>query len=326
MILAEVERLHKLGFAIHWIQKNSKAPVKSGWSAPTRDSLKTLRVEYRKGYGVGVKLGKASKLTDGLYLANIDVDIKSKSKAHHDEAIDAIDRIFPNIFDSSPLVKTGNGYRVFVKTREPMASFTIARSTEVCRVHLPSSKITGGQRKAVERGLLTDDDLTQGWRIRPCWELEFMSTGKQGLIPPSIHPETGREYRWVRGVDDPGDIPEVEARGLNLRSKEQNRDSERVSEFTPVKYDLDKLTVEQIAMIRDCEGVTDRSAACFSLTLSMLRAGYSDNEILTILTDRKNLISETAFEHRNTRDRGNAAKWVSRYCIRKAKEDRKSVV
>ena len=325
MILAETERLYHFGFAPHWIKENSKAPVKARWSEPTRDSLKVLRREYREGFGLGVKLGTASKLTDGHYLANIDVDIKSSKPHHKAEALEKLDEFFPGLFDSAPCVKTGNGYRLFLKTSTPSPSRKIAKSEELTRVHLPTSEITGGQRAMVKKGLITDQELEEGWRIRPAWELELMGEGKQGLIPPSIHPETGRPYRWTRPIEDVGGIPLIGAQELDFGVEDRKRDSARVSKadggFTPVKYDLSKLTDEQIGMIKEGDGVDDRSAAAFSITLAMFRAGYSTEEIISALTDRNNFLGEVSYDHRKTKKRSRAAEWVRKYCIAKAEDE-----
>jgi predicted P-loop ATPase len=33
------------------------------------------------------------------------------------------------------------------------------------------------------------------------WEIELFGTGKQAVLPPSIHPDTGQPYRWARPID-----------------------------------------------------------------------------------------------------------------------------
>jgi hypothetical protein len=33
------------------------------------------------------------------------------------------------------------------------------------------------------------------------WEIDLIGTGKQAVIPPSIHPATGLPYRWERELD-----------------------------------------------------------------------------------------------------------------------------
>jgi len=69
------------------------------------------------------------------------------------------------------------------------------------------------------------------------------------------------------------------------------------------------------------KGVTDRSAACFSACMALVRAGFSEPEILTILTDRENFLGNTPFEHRSTKSRAAAAAWVRDYCLAKAYEE-----
>ncbi len=185
-ILAEAKRLHDLNFGVHWIKPGSKAPVKSGWADGTRETWEVLKREYRKGYGLGVRLGAASKIGD-LYLANIDVDIKSPEERHQKEALDAVYKRFPGL-DDAPVVKTGYGYRYFVLTKEPFPSGKLAASAETTVVFMPSAPINKQQERAVAEGRLTKAELAEGYRVRGAWEIEFMSRGKQVVLPPTIHP------------------------------------------------------------------------------------------------------------------------------------------
>ena len=81
----KIKRLHKLGFAIHWLKPKSKVPLLSGLDARPRLSLPELKSFTDKGMNVGVRLGKVSKVADA-YLAVIDVDVKSTENRHNLEA------------------------------------------------------------------------------------------------------------------------------------------------------------------------------------------------------------------------------------------------
>ena len=33
------------------------------------------------------------------------------------------------------------------------------------------------------------------------WEIELFGTGKQAVLPPSVHPDSGENYAWGREID-----------------------------------------------------------------------------------------------------------------------------
>lgn len=323
LILEEARRLYELGFAVHWIKPNSKAPVKPGWSSPVRDDWENVKKSFRPGFGLGVRLGESSNLGDG-FLANIDVDIKSSDPRHQKEALDFLESKFPGLRRKAPLVKSSYGLRLFVKTAKPLRSGKLFQSKEECVVFMPTSEINQRQQKAVEQGKLSAKKLQEGYRVRPAWEVEFMSVGKQVVLPPSIHPDTKKPYVWEEPVTACGEIPTIELYGME-RAREPGRQvgSQTLSGFEPVIVDLvsSKLSDRIVEMILSGEGVEDRSAACFSVTLAMLRAGFTEQEVLSVLTDRETYLGETAFDHRKTNSRASAAAWVRDYCLRKAKEE-----
>lgn len=318
-MLKEAKRLYSLGFAVHWIKPNSKAPVKSGWSGPQRDSWETVKADYREGYGLGVRMGESSKLADGTYLANIDVDVKSGSHIDEAEALTLMKKLVKGIVPSTPIVKTGHGLRFFVRTKAPMVSRKLGASSEECVVLLPTAPVNRRQQLAMQEGKLTQKQLDQGYRVRPAWEVEFMSSGKQVVLPPSVHPETGKLYEWLRPVVAIKDMPLIKAEP-GLESPKAPSGTPVVG-FEPEAVEMATLKVSDRIkeMLTEGTGVGDRSAACYSVAIAMLRARCSDRQIQTVLTDRQNFLGDTAYEHANTKRRSNAAKWVQRYCIDKAK-------
>lgn len=315
LILEEAHRLyHKFHLAVHWIKPNSKAPVKAGWSSGSREDWDTIKREYREGYGLGVRLGSLSDL-GGSFLANIDVDIKSQEPRHRKEALTALEKYFPGILaNGTPTVKTQMGLRFFVRTPTPVQSKKIISSAEIVKVRLPHEPVNLKQQKR-----LTPQELAEGFRTRPAWEIDFMSAGKQVVLPPSIHPATQKPYIWEKPLNDINHMPIINTGGLNL-SSEVKINSEIVK-FNPTGIDLEKdtrLTFHVKQMIIDGDGIEDRSSACFSVTISMLRAGFSDDDILTILTNPNYSLGEVGYDRRG-KDRSQAADWVRRYCLDKAK-------
>lgn len=324
-MLEEARRLYGLGLGVHWIKPNSKAPLKPGWSKPERDDWDTLKKDYNECLGLGVRMGEASNLGDG-FLANIDVDIKSADPRHKKEALEVITRRFPGLINKAPVVKTSYGYRLFIKTKKPVQSGKISSSNEDTVVFMPTSEITKQQLKAVEEGKITQAELDKGYRIRKAWEVELMSVGKQVVLPPSIHPDTKKPYIWQRPLKDPKDIPLVTP-WLDLLDENLKPDasikSEKLYDFKPVEVDLfsSKLSSKMIDTIVSGAGVEDRSAAMFGATLAMLKAGFDDSEILSVLTNDEYVLGEVAYDHRKTRSRQAAAMWVNDYCLRKAKSE-----
>lgn len=309
---SELHRLYSLGFGLHWLKKNSKAPINKGWTTAPRADLQVLERTYQLGYGLGVRLGSHSLLSIGTYLANIDIDVKSGLQPDLDAAKAVVLDAFPGFdLSTAPIVKTGYGYRVFIRTLTPVPSRVLGRSKDRIKVKMPNAPVNAEQKK-----LLSDADIKLGYRIRPAWEVEIMSEGRQVVLPPTIHPDTGKMFTWLRPFTRIEDIPLVETGGLAPDIPVAAEMGE--ASFQVVDVDLSRLPPDYRAMLVSGEGVTDRSAAMFSTTIVMLRMGYTDNEILTALTCRDFALGAVAYEHRQTDDRAYAADWVRKYCLMKA--------
>jgi hypothetical protein len=169
-----IEPLARAGFAIHWLHKKSKRPIGNDWSDKPVASLKALRESYEKGNNVGVRLGKWSKVDD-YYLHVIDLDIHDEDEA--EEALDRLGKMFPE-WETYPIVQSGSGgesRHIYILTDKPFASRKLA--------------VSGNKFK--------DDKGTTHYT----WEIEFYGTGKQVVMPPSIHPDSGKAYRWLREFD-----------------------------------------------------------------------------------------------------------------------------
>lgn len=173
-VLKTALNLRGQGFAIHWLHPNSKRPIGNDWTNTPVLSQSDLRRSYRDGYNVGVRLGKPSKIL-GQYLHAIDLDIRDEFDA--DEAHDALGALFPG-YERLPTVKSGSGgesRHYYFVTDKPFPAKKLARSRY---------KSKGADGKS-------------HWN----WEVELIGTGKQIVLPPSIHPDTGRAYKWIREFD-----------------------------------------------------------------------------------------------------------------------------
>lgn len=320
MDLTEIERLHRLGFAIHWLRPKSKIPVRSGWTTARREPWQATKDRYREGCNVGVVLGAVSKMPDG-YLAVVDLDVKSEDPKHRREAKEKALDLLPELKDA-PKVWSGRGNgsaHYYVRLTQPLTGGeTLARSKELVRVKMPS--VTPSLK---DQEGLPPHKIKAGYRLRAAWEISLMSQGRQVVLPPSIHPDSGQPYRWARPVGKsltslpivtppqvistpiapPPQIPTAIAQGF-----------ERVNPLTL------GLKPEHLAMLQTGEGVTDRSAALFSVCLALAQRKTPDATILSALTDKALYLGRTAYDHANTPQRDRAARWVERYCLTKAKQ------
>ncbi len=315
-------RLYRLGFAVHWIREKSKVPFKSGWTTGPRESWESLEKSYRKGMNVGVRLGRASQFPDGTYLTVIDCDIKDGS----DESETAM---YGRLLDlklpiTAPQVLSGRGNgstHFYIRTKEPVAPYRFAQSKDKALVYMPSVPPS-----KLELNTMDKVDLDKGMRLRYGWEISIMGGGQQVMLPPSIHPDSGRAYAWfAKEIQDYTDIPLVT---LAQTTKPQTiGDDAGVGSggavFTVAPIDLfeSRLSDRVIAMIESGEGVDDRSASLFGCAIAMLKEGYSDDEILTVLTDETTYLGACAFEHAKTTSRTKAAEWVRRFTLGKAKRE-----
>lgn len=296
--LLEARRLHALGFAILWLRPRSKRPVGSGWTTGPRDSWDVLERSYRPGMNVGVRLGEPSKLKSG-YLACIDVDIKEPR--FRDVALKTARDFLDG--KKAPLVLTGRGMgarHYYVTTPEPFPMVMIGRDPNP-----PLDPATG--------------------RKKFRWEVAYYSTGRQMVLPPSVHPDTGKNYRWKRPVTGqklpvlaPGT---VSSEGVDGKAGDTVTPTKRehVEDFTVEPVELAWLPVSDAVRdgILKGTGVTDRSAFLLPASSALFSAGLSRNEVLSVLTDPKNFIAACAFEHAQTTSRRRAALWLDRFTLKK---------
>lgn len=310
--LREAKELHALGFALHWLKPKSKAPVNSKWTTGERLSWDELQSTYKQGYNIGVRLGTPSKIGDN-YLAVIDLDIKSDGQRHLIEATSNLAKLFPTIDYNTPKVISGRGNgsgHLYILTPTPAAPIKLAQSTDLVKVHMPSTPIPKNHPG------LSYADVEAGFRMRPAWEICVMGEGQQVVLPPSIHPDTGNKYVWaqrVLGVDYL--IP------VTLPGKEKSITREATSDWTPESVDIifSSLPKPIIDLLVDGE-CDDRSAALLTCAIAMVRHDFTDRAIMSVLTDTTLSLGNVAYEHAQTKSRARAANWILNYTIKKARE------
>lgn len=168
MLKAAIE-LRERGFAVHLLRPKSKVPIQKNWSQAQVKSTEELEQEYRPGLNVGFRAGEPSVI-DGDGIIVLDIDIRGGAE-YKREAWAACK---PFVGDLEPTVRTGSGgahlYLRCPRDRLPKkAAITLCKSD-----------------REIERG-------------KAAWKIEVLSTGKNVVAPPSIHPDTDQPYQWING-------------------------------------------------------------------------------------------------------------------------------
>jgi hypothetical protein len=211
--LEEVKTLVRMGASVIRLHELSKRPIGEDWSKIPRLKMPELQAQYREGENLGVRLGKWSKI-DGMYLHVFDVDIRIESEG--DEALDTFEKLLPGVdVWSLHRVQSGSGGKsrhFYFVTDAPFLSKKLAHS---------------GRKFVDAKG-------KQHWT----WEIELFGTGKQVALPPSIHPDTGKEYRWIDPVDEIDGFHHISCKRLeNLVSPECKESADRKTERLDCTYD-----------------------------------------------------------------------------------------
>lgn len=178
-MLKEALRLRKLGFAIHWLRPQSKIPVSGGWAdAPVMNEA-ALKASYQPGYNLGFRPGKWS-VVNGKEICVLDVDIRGGQR-YAEEAYAAATAMMRErkftVISGSDVGR--HRYVGFDKGKSPAKAATTLRQSDI----------------SVDREDLSICSVDAP-RACPAWLIELLSTGKNVVMPPSIHPDTGHPYRF----------------------------------------------------------------------------------------------------------------------------------
>jgi len=171
--------LREMGFAIHWLVQREKSPIGEGWVDAPMPSITELEKSYRIGYNVGFRPGKWS-VVEGKEVVVLDVDIRG-GKAFAEEAYAVADSVHGGAFN--PDVKSGSGVG-----RHQYLLMPIGTSPEMAATTLRESDVW------ILDGKVCNPN-TKG--ARPAYVVEVLSTGKNCVLPPSIHPDSGKPYEWL---------------------------------------------------------------------------------------------------------------------------------
>ena len=180
--LNEAIKLRNLGFAIHWLRQNSKIPILSGWSEAPVMTVEELTQTYRQGYNIGFRPGKFT-VVNGKEICVLDVDVRGGER-YGDEAYAAAKSLM-GVFE--PNVMSGSGVG-----RHQLVGFDIGKSPDKAAMTLRESDLWLLDGKPCQ---------PQTKNSRPAWQVELLSTGKNVVLPPSIHPDTNKPYIWLKELN-----------------------------------------------------------------------------------------------------------------------------
>ncbi len=175
-MLAENELAIRAGLSAIPLKNRSKAPFQQDWTERERYSYEQLEKLVTGERNIGARLGLSSKLKNGEILHALDVDIDSDHPDDIAELHEFLDDILPDWRDF-PKVQSGSGgdaRHIYFTSDRPMGSGRVAKSKTTVEVN--------GKKK-------------------PAWQIDRYGTGKQVVMPPSIHPDTDREYVWLKKMD-----------------------------------------------------------------------------------------------------------------------------
>lgn len=315
--LSELKKLHDKGLALIYLREKSKRPFETGWTTQAPKKWEELENSFERSYNLGVRLGEPSKLPSGNYLAAIDCDVKSKSRKALREMNDALRGLGIDL-DSAPIVMSGRGNgskHVYVQTRVPLKPQKFAQSKIKVKVLMPGEKKPYTEK---EKAQLTQAEQDQGYRIRPAWEIALMGTGQQTVLPPSIHPDTGWAYKWA----SPFTVKQMPVfKVLERQEMKALHTASDTSSFKAETVDLysSELSLNWISTIEEGAPRGSRSEVLLGVSMAMCRAGFTDNQILSVLSDPNHGISEAVYERRN--GRASAVQWLTQYALTKARHE-----
>lgn len=224
-MLEHVKKLVKYGFAVHLLKAKSKAPANNEWSTIPVLTYAQLTQQYKAGMNLGVRTGKWSKVC-GYYLHIMDFDIRKRDLV--DEAREELITFLPDYLEY-PTVMSGSGgesRHYYFLSPKPLRSIKLAHSDTFEMVY----------NKDLKRDVKKWD-----------WEISLLGTGAQAVIPPSIHPDTGKPYVWLTQFDFAdilvGDGPTIDddtaaLLGAGGDDEEYDKNDPR---YAPIGLDIDDI-------------------------------------------------------------------------------------
>ncbi len=180
--LLPLEAFFKAGACPVELAERGKNPLANRWNTLPAIGFDEACRTFAARSNVGVRLGEPSRMGWDGHLHGIDKDVASADPRDAAEAHDAMRRIFGSALARMPEVRSGSGgaaRHYYFLAGDLLQTGVIARSERSITVAGPDGKVT--KKRA--------------------WEVMIGSTGRQFVLPGSIHPRTGQAYEWLRPFD-----------------------------------------------------------------------------------------------------------------------------
>lgn len=178
------------GFAVHWLRPQSKAPISAKWSTASVATAAELSATYRSGFNVGFRAGTPSTI-DGKVLCVLDIDVRGGA-AYQQEALEAADKLFGEAIKYDLISGSQVGrhkYLLFPVGRAPTKAATTLVQSSVF-VDPTGAPCAPGAKHA-----------------KRAWLVEILSSGKNVVLPPSVHDITGKQYVALHASTKIDDAP-----------------------------------------------------------------------------------------------------------------------
>ena len=178
LALEAMRRYVSLGMSVHWLNPAKKSPIEDKWSSVPKKTVEDLVATYRAGANIGFRPGVHSHHGDRcLYV--LDVDIKDAD--YKDECLTARDKLIGRaVARRMSKVVSGSGghsHHLFFWSDGAFTGKKLWRSADF--LHDPETGAPTKKRAA---------------------EIQLLAAGSNVVLPPSIHPDTGRAYESVGNI------------------------------------------------------------------------------------------------------------------------------
>jgi predicted P-loop ATPase len=137
------------------------------------------------------------------------------------------------------------------------------------------------------------------------------------VLAPSIHP-TGGQYKWKTPILDIKDLPVVDFGKIEGVIEKERIYIENFKLEERIMVDLPQEIQNKIL---DYNGIDDGNGVLLSVCNNLVALGWTNNQILTLLTNRQFALGEVAYRHTKSESRKIAAQWILNYTIPKAREN-----
>lgn len=162
----------KLGLAVHPLHPGQKRPIHAEWTTLPVPSVEQIPGMFTSRDNLGFRPGAWSRVGDRAIVV-IDVDIRREDAVA--PAMAAVTAFLGGDITAYPRVQS---------SQRSMHLYATVRADSV-----PESRTVA---KSVEQY-----HCTVTGRTRRVWEVSYMATGSNIVLPPSINPDSGTRYTWV---------------------------------------------------------------------------------------------------------------------------------